>query len=54
MVSLIGRVVTVDVAEIFETMVTVDWGGTMYPRTSVHHIVNLSSEIMELAFESGS
>ena len=39
--SLIGRVVTMDVAEIFETMVTVDWGGTVYPRISVHHIVSL-------------
>ena len=39
--SLIGCVVAIDVAEIFETMVTVDWGGTVYPSISVHHTVSL-------------
>ena len=41
------------IAEAFETMVTVIWGGTVYPRTSVHHTVSLSSCIMELACAIG-
>lgn len=41
-VSLAGRVVTRDVADTFETMVTVIWGAMVYPRTSVHHTVSLS------------
>lgn len=41
------------VAEAFETMVSVIWGGTVYPRTSVHHTVSLSWRIMELAWAIG-
>lgn len=41
-VSLLGRVVMMVVAETFETIVTVIWGGVVYPRTSVHHMVSLS------------
>lgn len=40
-VSSVGLVVAIDVAETFETMVTVIWGGTVYPRTSVHQMVSL-------------
>ncbi len=39
-VSLIGRVVMTDVADAIATMVTVVWGGTVYPRTSVHQMVS--------------
>lgn len=41
-VSSVGRVVTMVVAEAFETMVNVICGATVYPRTSVHHTVSLS------------
>ena len=40
-VSLIGRDVMIEVAEIFDIMVVVIWVGTVYPRISVHHTVNL-------------
>ena len=52
-VSLVGLVVTRVVTETFETIVAVNWGGTEYPRTSVHHMVSLFSCIMELASATG-
>lgn len=40
-VSSVGLVVAIDVADTFETTVTVIWGGTVYPSTSVHQKVSL-------------
>ena len=40
-VSLIGRDVMIEVAEMFDIMVVVIWVGTVYPRIWVHHTVNL-------------
>ena len=40
-VSSIGCVVTTDMAETLEIIVTVICGRVVYPRTSVHHMVNL-------------
>ena len=53
-VSSVGRVVTMVVAEAFETMVNVIWGVIEYPRTSVHHTVSLSCCMMALACAIGS